>query len=164
MISEFADNFMRGLKASSNAYQGPSVMMDLGGLRFGISTQEYEEIRTSMSWRWAEKQRYLRTSALQFQGINTVTKTLSITVIAETSHDLEFLPVVQAMGDDGVPYRLVAGAARPVGGVTTISGGSDLGLWCITDLDITESEMMRDGTAMLYKASLTIKSYGEDRA
>lgn len=155
-------DFSRGFLNSMEAGQSGQVMMDLGGLRFGVVDQEYESLRTSMSWRWAEKNRYLRAPALQYQGSGTTTKTLDITIVVEKGLDLEFTPLLQAMGDEGKPYRLVAGAARAVGGANVLSSGSDLGLWCITALDVTEQEFLRDGTAMLIKAALTIKAYGED--
>ncbi|APU01176.1 hypothetical protein [Aeromonas phage 32] len=142
---------------------GPSVMMALGPIRFGVSTQEYESLSTSMSWRWVEKERYLREPALQYQGKGGVTKNLKIVIVAEYGKDLDFLPAVQAEADKGKPFRLMAGHSRPVGGVSVVAASSDLGLWVITELDINESEFMRDGTAILYDATMTIKAYGEDR-
>ncbi|APU00760.1 hypothetical protein [Aeromonas phage Asp37] len=142
---------------------GPSVMMALGPIRFGVSTQEYESLSTSLSWRWVEKERYLREPAQQFQGRGSVTKSMKIVIVAEYGKDLDFLPAVTAEADKGKPFRLMAGSSRPVGGVSVVSSASDLGLWVITSLDINESEFMRDGTAILYDASMTIKSYGEDR-
>ncbi|MGL4755178.1 MAG: phage tail protein [Aeromonadaceae bacterium] len=162
-LTGFAKGFMESL-TSKNSSPEPSVMMALGPLRFGVTTQEYESLRSSMSWRWAEKGRYLREPALQYHGPGTITKALKITVVAEYGVDLEFLPMVQALGDTGEPQRMIAGHSRPIGGANVLAGGSDMGLWCIVSLDITESEFMRDGTAILYEADLTIKSYGEDKA
>ncbi|QIZ02637.1 hypothetical protein AhyVDH1_032 [Aeromonas phage AhyVDH1] len=142
---------------------GPSVMMALGRIRFGVSTQEYESLTTSMSWRWVEKERYMRAPAQQFQGKGSVTKSLKITIVAETGKDLDFLPAVQAEADKGLPMRLMAGHSRAVGGQAVVSASSDLGLWVILDLNVDESEFMRDGTAILYSATMTIKTYGEDR-
>lgn len=138
-------------------------MMDLGGLRFGISTQEYESLQTSMSWNWAAKARYGREEALQYQGKAAVTKTFTFKVIVEKSNDLEFGRALEAMGDEGKPHRLIAGHSLPVGGVSMVSGGADMGLWCITSLDINESEFLRDGTAIQHEISLGIKKYGEDK-
>lgn len=166
-MSNFWNGFAQGLRESIDSKGGgvePSVMMALGPLRFGVTTQEYEGLRSSLSWRWAEKNRYLRAPALQYHGPSTVTKTLQITIVAEYGVDLDFLPLVQALGDTGEPQRMVAGHSRPVGGSNVLAGGSDMGLWCIVSLDISESEFLRDGTAILYEASLTIKSYGEDKA
>ena len=138
------------------------VMMDLGGLRFGVSTQEYESLQTSISWKWAAKARYGRIEALQYQGKEAITKTLAITIVAEKAADLEFLPSIEGLADTGEPHRLIAGHTRPVAGVSMMAGGADLGLWVITALSVGESEFLRNGTAILYSASLTIKSYGED--
>lgn len=162
-MSEFWDGFKEGLNSSLQSPAAGSVMMALGPIRFGVLTQEYDELRTSMSWRWAEKARYLREPALQYHGQGTITKTLNVVVIVERGSDLEFVPNMQALADTGEPQRLVAGHSRSVGGVSTLSGGSDMGLWCITALEVTESEFMRDGTAMMHKAALTIRSYGDDR-
>lgn len=166
-MSEFWNGFAEGLIdsfKSKDTAPTPSVMMALGPLRFGVTTQEYESLRSSMSWRWAEKARYLREPALQYHGPGTITKTMKIMVVAEYGVDLDFLPMLQAVGDTGEPQRMIAGHSRPVGTTSVLAGGSDMGLWCITDLSIDESNFMRDGTAILYDASLTVKSYGEDKA
>lgn len=159
-------SFLTGIRNSlgdSLQSSGPSVMMALGPIRFGVSTQEYESLSTSLTWRWVEKERYLREPAQQYQGKGSITKTLKITIIAEYGKDLDFLPAVQAEADKGQPFRLMAGHSRPVGGVSVVAASSDLGLWVITDLTIDESNFMRDGTAILYDATMSIKSYGEDR-
>ncbi|MGL5589071.1 MAG: phage tail protein [Aeromonas veronii] len=153
------------LSASDSAFDAVSagaVMMSLGPLRFGVSTQEYESLKTAMSWRWAEKARYLRAPALQYHGPATITKTFDVTIVVEKGADLNFIPSLQSLGDEGKPQRLVAGHSRPVAGVNMLSGGSDMGLWCLTDLALDESEFMRDGLAILVKATITIKSYGDD--
>lgn len=161
-IENTTGGLIAGLKNSLYADGAGAVMMDLGGLRFGVGSQEYDSLKSSIGWRWVEKPRHGRAPALQFQGAGTITKTFDVTIIVGSGHDLAFLPAVQAMGDQGKPYRLVAGSSTPVGGVNMLSGGSDLGLWCLVDLSIDESEFLRDGTAMLYKATITIKSYGDD--
>ncbi|MGL5286167.1 MAG: phage tail protein [Aeromonas sp.] len=148
---------------AATAAPGPNVMMNLGPIRFGINQQEYESLSTAMSWRWAEKARYLREPALQYQGPGTITKTLKITIVAQYGKDLDFLPSIRAEADKGEPMRLIAGHSKPIGGASVLAGGSDLGLWCITDLSVDESNFLRDGTAILYEASMTIKSYGEDK-
>lgn len=139
-----------------------TVMMALGPLRFGVSYAEYDSLKTSYLWRWAEKARYLRAPALQFHGAGSITKTMEITIVAETGADLGYLPSVRMAGDMGAPHRMIAGHSRPVGGAQVMAAGADMGLWCITALDMDESEFLRDGTAILYKATITIKSYGED--
>lgn len=162
MSESLLTNLRRGVEGALSS-SGPSVMMALGPIRFGASTQEYESLATSMSWRWVEKERYLREPAQQFQGKGSVTKSLKIVIVAEFGKDLDFLPGVQAEADKGIPFRLMAGHTRPVSGTSVIAAGSDLGLWVITDLQVDESEFMRDGTAILYNATLGIKTYGEDR-
>lgn len=165
-MSTFGNGFARGFVEGLEGPSSPeaSVMMDLGGLRFGISSQEYESLQTTMSWKWAAKARYGREEALQYQGKAAVTKTFAFKVIVERSKDLEFTGFLERMGDEGKPHRLIAGHSLPVGGVMMVSGGADMGLWCITDLSVNESEFMRDGTSMLKDISLTIKKYGEDMA
>lgn len=163
MTNSLLTGVRRSLEDSLQS-SGPSVMMALGPIRFGVSTQEYESLSTSMSWRWIEKARYLRDPAQQFQGKGSVTKSMKIVIVAEYGKDLDFLPAVQAEADKGKPFRLMAGHSRPVGGVSVVAASTDLGLWVITELTVDESEFMRDGTAIMYDASLTIKSYGEDRS
>lgn len=149
-------------RGGASASPGPNVMMNLGPIRFGVKTQEYDSLSTSLSWRWAEKARYLREPALQYHGPGTITKTFNIAIVAQYGSDLEFLPTIRAEADKGEPMRLIAGHSKPIGGAGVVAGGSDMGLWCITELSIDESSFLRDGTAILYEASMTIKSYGDD--
>lgn len=162
-MASFWEGFNNQYSMGAVTGGGPSVMMSLGPMRFGVIDQEYQSLKTSMSWRWEEKARYLRAPALQYQGPGTITKTFDITIIAQRATDLEFIPFLQALGNEGKPLRLIAGHTMPSGGANVLSGSSDMGLWCITQLDVDESEFLRDGIALLYKGSLTIKSYGEDR-
>lgn len=157
-------SFLNKFEQAYNSEQGGTVMMALGPLRFGVLSQEYESLKTSMSWRWAEKARYLREPALQYHGPGTITKTIDVVVVAEYGSDLDFIPLIQTLADTGQPQRMVAGSSRSVGGVKTLAGGAAMGLWCLTDLSVDESEFLRDGTSILQKATLTVKSYGEDVA
>ncbi|MGL4507678.1 MAG: phage tail protein [Aeromonas sobria] len=161
--NSFINGFNRGFRASFDSSPEPTVMMALGPMRFGVKTAEYESLKTSMSWRWVEKARYLREPGLQYHGPGVITKTFDILIIAEWAVDLQFLPLVRRMADLGKPQRMIAGHSSPIGAASAIAGGSDLGLWCITNLDVDESNFLRDGTAIMYKATLTVKSYGEDR-
>lgn len=148
---------------ASRGASGSDVMMNLGPIRFGVRQQEYESLSTTMAWRWEEKARYLREPAQQYKGPASVSKTFKITIVVEKGADLEFLPAIRAEADKGEPMRLIAGHSKPVGGVAVVAGAADMGLWCITALDIDESHFLRDGTAMVYDATLSIKSYGEDK-
>lgn len=137
------------------------VMMSLGGFRFSVATTEYQALSTSMSWRWAKKDRYGRKPGKQFHGPDSTTKTLDITVHPESRADVVLFERLRAMGDAGRPLRLVAGGTALVGGMLKQSG-ADLGLWVIDSLSVADEHFMRDGTPLVRKGSLSISEYGED--
>jgi hypothetical protein len=137
------------------------VMMALGSFQFGVRTAEYQSLKTSMSWRWAKKDRYGRKPAQQFHGADAATKSFEITIYPQNAADLGRYQQLKALADKGEPVRLVAGGAKWVNG-SLVSSGADLGLWVIEKLDVDESLFMRDGTALEQKGSLQISEYGED--
>jgi phage protein U len=140
------------------------VMMALGDFEFSIQTAEYQQLKTSMTWRWAEKARYLRTPAQQYHGPGAVEKTLQIQLFPDSADQLDVFRNIKALADEGQPVRLVAGYARPLAAHSEIPGGSDMGLWVITALDVTEEHFLQNGVALQHTGSLTIKEYGEDSA
>lgn len=137
------------------------TMMALGDFRFSVATAEYQALTTSMSWRWAKKDRYGRKPGKQFHGPDSTTKTLDITVHPESRADVVLFDRLRAMGDSGEPLRLVAGGSALVDGVVKQSG-ADLGLWVIDSLSVADDNFMRDGTPLVRKGSLSISEYGED--
>lgn len=137
-------------------------MMALGDLKFGIETAEYQTLQTSMSYRWISKDRVGRRPARQFQGANTITKTLNISIYPQSASDLNLVNSWDQAARQGEPLRMVSGSSRIIGGVIE-NAGSDFGLWCIDSITLDESAFMRDGTSLEQKAVLTISQYGEDR-
>lgn len=139
-----------------------SVMMALGDLKFGIATAEYQALQTSRSYRWVSKNRIGRRPARQFQGPDSVTKTLNISIYPQSASDLSLVDSWDQAARTGEPLRMVGGGSRILSGVIE-SAGSDFGLWCIDSITVDESAFMRDGTALEQKAVITISQYGEDR-
>jgi hypothetical protein len=137
------------------------TMMALGDFRFSVRTAEYQSLATSMSWRWAKKDRYGRKPGKQFHGPDSTTKTLEITIHPDSRADVVLFDRLRAMGDAGEPLRLVAGGTALVGGVLKQSG-ADLGLWVIDSLSVADEHFMQDGTPLVRKGSLAISEYGED--
>ena len=137
------------------------VMLALGEFQFGVSTAEYQSLKTSHSWRWASKPRFGRKPAKQFHGSNASTKSLSVTIYPQSGADLEHFQTLKSIADAGEAVRLVSGGSRYLDGVL-VPVGSDLGLWCIDAMDVDESMFMRDGTALEQKGTITISEYGED--
>ncbi|MFD2178512.1 phage tail protein [Veronia pacifica] len=136
-----------------NKPQYNSVMMALGQFEFTVKGTQYQQLRTSMGWRWEKRDRDNRRPALQFNGPDLTSKTLSISVYPEQKTDLDRLSKLEQMGNTGTPMRLIGG---------TPSGGADLGLWVIEKLERTDQFFTDNGIPLEVKASLTIKEYGED--
>ena len=138
-----------------------TLMMSLGGFRFGLSTLQYQELTTNLVWRWQKKERYGRTPAMQFQGKDAKTHTFKITLYPENAADLNRFGQLEALADKGEPVRLVSGGSVSVNG-SLMPSGTDLGRYAITSLDIGKAEFMADGVALKQTAQLTIVEYGED--
>ncbi|MDE1464780.1 phage tail protein [Spartinivicinus poritis] len=129
------------------------VMMALGDFMFSVSTVQYQTLKTSQSWRWAKKDRYGRKPAKQFHGPDANTKKLDIAVYPEIKQDFYWFDKLKQLADKGEPLRLVGGSP---------SGGVDLGLWVIDQIDQDDNYFFEDGTPMEIKGSLAISEYGED--
>ena len=138
-----------------------NVMLALGDFQFGVNNAQYQSLKTSMSWRWAKKDRYGRKPGKQYHGPEATTKTLEIAIYPQDKHDLARFQQIKAIGDKGLPVRLVAGGARWVDGAL-VSAGADLGLWVIEQLDVNETLFLDDGTALEQKGNLSISEYGDD--
>ncbi|EGR2744178.1 phage tail protein [Vibrio parahaemolyticus] len=138
-----------------------SVMMALGDFQFSISTAQYQSLKTSRSWRWAKYDRYGRKPGKQYQGPDSSTKNLSITIYPQSKSDLEQFDRIELMASQGEPLRLIAGALKKINGQTTGSG-LDLGLWVIEKLDTDEAYFLDNGVPLEIKGSLSISEYGDD--
>ncbi|MGL1407026.1 phage tail protein [Vibrio parahaemolyticus] len=138
-----------------------SVMMALGDFQFSMSTAQYQRLKTSMSWRWAKYDRIGRKPGKQYQGPDSDTKSFDIAIYPQSARDLEVMDNLKALGDQGKPKRLIAGALKRINGQAKGSG-LDLGLWVLEKLDIDEGEFLDNGIALEIKGSLSISEYGDD--
>lgn len=137
------------------------VMLALGDFQFGVKSAQYQSLKTSMSWRWAKKDRYGRKPGKQYHGPEATTKALEILIYPQDKSDLARFQQIKALADEGKALRLVAGGSRWVND-SLVSAGADLGLWVIEQLDVDETMFMTDGTALEQKGSLLISEYGDD--
>ncbi|MHA6195520.1 phage tail protein [Pseudomonas wadenswilerensis] len=137
------------------------VMMALGDFRFSVTTAQYQTLSTSMSWRWATKDRYKHKPGKQFHGPGSFTKNLEILVLPQNRADLQRLERLRLMADAGKPLRLVSGGTALVDGQLKRSG-ADLGLWVIESLSVADEHFMTDGTPLARRGSLSISEYGDD--
>ncbi|OCH08102.1 phage tail protein [Aliivibrio fischeri] len=129
------------------------VMLALGDFLFSINGAQYQQLRTAKKWRWATRSRVNRKPAKQFQGPDSGSKTLNITIHPEKKADLYLFDNMEALADKGEPLRLVGG---------TPTGGADLGLWVIEAIDHNDQYFTDNGLPLEMKGTLTISEYGED--
>lgn len=129
------------------------VMLALGDFLFSVSGAQYQQVSTSMGWRWAKRDRLNRKPAKQFQGPESDSKTLNITIYPQNKTDLYQFDRMKALADKGEPLRLVGG---------TPTGGADLGLWVIEKLERTDQYFTDNGIPLEIKGTLTISEYGDD--
>lgn len=129
------------------------VMLALGDFLFSVSGAQYQQLSTSMGWRWAKRDRLNRKPAKQFQGPDSDSKTLNITIYPQSKTDLYQFDRMKALADKGEPLRLVGG---------TPTGGADLGLWVIEKLERTDQYFTDNGIPLEIKGTLMISEYGDD--
>lgn len=129
------------------------VMLALGDFLFSVNGPQYQQLRTAKKWRWSTRSRLNRKPAKQFQGPDSASKTLNITIYPQKKADLYVFDKMEALADKGDPLRLVGG---------TPSGGADLGLWVIESIDHNDQYFTDNGLPLEIKGTLTISEYGDD--
>lgn len=124
-----------------------SIMLNLGGFKFSISTAAYNELVSSTGFEWAEQPRIGRLPALQFTGYGAPTRTLRGAIYP---HQAKNARQVQEL-------RTLAAQAKPVSLSTGV--GDYLGQWVVEKVDDTQSALMADGAPRKIDFSISIKKY-----
>ena len=126
----------------------------LGDFAFTVSTAEYDRLSRSLAWRWPSHARLNRRPALQYQGPEAATITLTGAIHVETSADLGVTEAMQKEADKGQPLALLIGNGR--------FSASYSGRWVITELAFEDSDLLGDGTPLTIDFTMTLQQWGED--
>jgi len=128
------------------------IMMALGMFRFGMRRESYQSFTKSAPMRWSPVARAGRMPALQFNGPDTATVTLAGVIYPHFRGGLRQIDLMEAQARAGMPMMLVDGLGW---------------IWdrhVITQVDQTKTVFMADGAPQKIEFSITLQSYGEDRA
>lgn len=125
-----------------------SVMMQLGGFQFRLSTAAYQELVWKTEYRWPGQDRMGRESALQFTGPGDETISLQGTVFAEFRGGRFQIEQMKAMAAEGVPQMMTDGT------------GSVLGMWVILEVEEKKSTFADKGVARKQDFTMKLQKFG----
>lgn len=125
-------------------------MISLGGYRFTSNVNPYHARNKTKSYDFAKRPRWKGVEALQFKGRKAIPITLDIKVVIEKKSDLDILPELEKLGDNGEPLKLIS-----------TSEGGYMGLWVITNFTQKDGTFTRSGIALVQEAQLTIEEFVE---
>lgn len=126
---------------------GASVMLQLGGFQFGISTAAYQELTRTSGHRWAAQDLYGREPNLQYTGPESQTIALSGTIYAEYRGGTGQLNTLRRLAAGGQPLNLVEGSGRM------------LGRWVIERVEEKQTVFADAGLPRKQEFSVQLKKY-----
>lgn len=122
------------------------MLMALDMFVFEIGTLPYQQLQEKHTWRYGESERFRARPAQQFVGVGEETITLTGALYpGDGIGDYSQIPRLREMADDGVAYVLTSGT------------GLEMGMWIITDLDVSKSHFLDNGVPRKADFSLTLK-------
>ncbi len=140
---------------SANASAGDpppsgSVLLSLGPVQFLAGALAHQSIARSIDYRWAAQERLGRAPAHQFLGRGEETIELSGYTLTHYTGGTETITRLRALADQGEPQALVD------------SSGTVLGLYVLTRVETTGSELDASGRPLMLEFRLSLAAYGED--
>lgn len=126
---------------------GPTIMMQLGPVQFGISTAAYQQLSRTAEYKWAEQERFGQNPALQFVGTNAESISIDGVFYPAFSGSIDQIQTWRDYASIGVPLTLVAGR------------GIILGEWVITSIQEKQSVFADAGAALKNDFTIEIKFY-----
>ncbi|WP_110710516.1 phage tail protein [Salinicola sp. CR57] len=127
------------------------MLMALGMFVFETRSVPYQQLQRASAWRHAAQSRVGARPAYQYLGPGSDTLTLSGILLPEFTGGRLELDVLRQMASQGNAWPLIEGTGR------------QYGLWVITQVDETSSELLRDGTAGKIEFFLSLEHVDDDR-
>ncbi|KXF90520.1 phage tail protein [Phaeobacter inhibens] len=126
------------------------VMMALGGFRFGMGGDSYQQFARTAAYRWEKVNRIGRAPALQFTGPDAEELRLEGVIYPHFKGGLRQVEMM----------RLQAKVAKPMMMVDGLGWVWDR--WVITHVEERKSVFLADGAPRKIEFSLTLHAYGQD--
>jgi phage protein U len=121
------------------------MLASLGLFVFVRQTIPFQSLDNAKSWRHAGADRIGILPTSQFTGPNPLVKTISGTLHPELTGGLGSIAVLQFMADTGMAWPFITGY------------GNISGLYVITDMKWTETNLFKDGYPRQIDFSMTLK-------
>jgi phage protein U len=93
----------------------PAHLMSWGLFVFGMDTVPYNDFERTISWRFADQERFMARSVGQFTGPGETPVTINGKVIPELGNKYASIDTMIAMADTGASYPLMNGMGRVFG-------------------------------------------------
>lgn len=126
------------------------MMMIYGMFVFQLSTLPYQQIQQSRNWRHVKNERINRSASWQYIGAGDDTITLSGLLYPEITGGEVSLTALTSQAYVGRPWPLIDGV------------GQIYGMYVITGLNTTRSELDRYGRARKIEFTVTFERVDED--
>lgn len=126
------------------------MMMIYGMFVFQLSTLPHQQIQQSRNWRHVKNERINRSASWQYIGAGDDTITLSGLLYPEITGGEVSLTALTSQAYVGRPWPLIDGV------------GQIYGMYVITGLNITRSELDRYGRARKIEFTVTFERVDED--
>lgn len=125
-------------------------MISLGGYRFSANLNPFHNRNKTKSYNFASRDRWQGVEALQFKGRKAEVQTFDIKVVVNKKEDLNILPDLKVLGDEGKGLKLISP-----------SEGGYLGLWVVTNFTEKTSDHTTSGIGLVQEGQLSIKEFVE---
>ena len=126
------------------------MMMIYGMFVFQLSTLPHQQIQQSRNWRHVKNERINRSASWQYIGAGDDTITLSGLLYPEITGGEVSLTALTTLAYTGLPWPLIDGV------------GQIYGMYVITGLNTTRSELDRYGRARKIEFTVTFERVDED--
>lgn len=136
------------------------TMMTLGEFNFNIDEATYQTIQRSLSWRWAEQQRFGQRDTLQYTGKATPSISFSGEVYTDNQR---ITPKISEIFVGTKPIKNLVSIGETATPQILISGiGEILGYWVVTEFSDTADRFLMAGIPKHQQFTMTIKYYGDN--
>lgn len=130
-----------------------SYMARLGDFQFSLDTAPFQDYQRSSGYRWEEKPRIGRESALQFTGLESETITLTGVIYPHFRGGLGQMEAMRQQAGQGVPLPFIYSSEFV---------GQYMGRWCIRSIDEGRTVFFEDGKPRRIDFRVTLSKYGDD--
>jgi len=153
VLTELGVGSLFGLTGTDPAVTPPGApLLMIGDFVFSAGRAAHQTLERAHEYRWAQQDRLLRTPAMQWTGPGKETLRLAGVIYTRHSVSTGHMDALRVMAARGEPYDVTGG------------DGTLYGLYVITGVTETGSELDASGLARVIDFTVDLAYYGEDAA